>query len=67
MPRTENTEVVTQDEATTLQEFCLLLSQTDRRVELISAFEASERQSGVVKDHPAAFQARFVAFSHRPV
>jgi len=56
-----------ESEPTTLQEFCLLLSQTDRRVELISAFEASEAKAGTVKDAVPSFRARFVAFANRPV
>lgn len=51
----------------TLQEFCIRLSADDRRVELIGAFEATERLSGRLKDTAEAFSARYQAFIHKPV
>ena len=54
-------------EPITLDEFCMLLSQSDRRVELIGAFNAAEAKAGVVKDYAPSFQARFTQFADRPV
>lgn len=52
---------------TTLNEFCILLSQTDRRVEMIGAFNYSEQQAGRIKDIASAFRARYNAFANKPV
>ncbi len=52
---------------TTLSEFCIHLSQSDRRVELIGAFHASETAAGRVKDSSSAFSARFAEFVNKPV
>lgn len=51
----------------TLDEFCSRLSQTDRRVELIAGFHASERSSGRTNGAEADFAARFTAFVNKPV
>lgn len=50
----------------TLVEFCMRLSATDRRVEMIAGFERSENAAGRVKDSEPAFAARFVAFTTQP-
>lgn len=49
-------------EPMTLHEFCVLLSNHDRRVELIGAFNFSETQSGRIKDTATEFKSRFDAF-----
>lgn len=51
----------------TLHEFCVRLSVTDRRPELIGGFEFTERVAGRVKDTEAAFQSRYDAFVIKPV
>ena len=50
----------------TLAEFCIRLSATDTRVELIGGFEASERGAGRVKDTEAAYAARYQDFINKP-
>ncbi len=50
----------------TLTEFCIRLSQKDKRVVLIGGFEATERKSGRVKDSEAAYQGRFAEFINKP-
>jgi len=54
-------------EMTTLQEFCILLSGSDRRVEMIAAFNYSEQLSGRIKDTASAFRTRYNAFANKPV
>lgn len=49
-----------------LTEFCMRLSEQDRRVALLGAFEFSERNAGNVQDTEAAFNARFKAFTNKP-
>lgn len=51
----------------TLEEFCIRLSVTDRRVELLAGFNAYETASGSVKDTEANFRARFDEFVNKPV
>ncbi|MNE61527.1 hypothetical protein D3C76_1597670 [compost metagenome] len=51
----------------TLTEFCTRLSQTERRVELIGAFEFDERSAGRLKDTAEQYGARFQAFITKPV
>ena len=53
-------------EPITLDEFCLRLSKSDKRVELIGGFHHSETSTGVVKDAEAAFKARYDAFANKP-
>ena len=53
-------------EPITLDEFCMRLSQTDRRVELIGGFAYSERAAGHIKDLESEFQRRYVAFANQP-
>lgn len=55
-----------QDFPLTLNEFCTRLSATDKRVELIGAFEHAERVAGRAKDTEPAFAARFTAFVNQP-
>lgn len=54
-------------ESETLDEFCTRLSQTDKRVEMIGAFHAQERQAGRTKDVASAFTARYQSFCNQPV
>lgn len=51
----------------TLTEFCMRLSATVRRPELLAGFERTEIAKGIVKDTVAAFEARFDAFVNAPV
>lgn len=51
----------------TLNEFCTQLSQSDKRVELIGGFNATETQAGRIKDTFAGFSERFTAFVNKPV
>lgn len=50
----------------TLTEFCMRQSQTDRRVEMIGAFEFDETRSGRQKDFESAYAARYQAFCNKP-
>lgn len=50
----------------TLDEFCAELSQADRRVELIGAFHAIEKQARRVKASKAVFSDRFQKFTKLP-
>lgn len=50
----------------TLEEFCIRLSVTDSRVELIGGFENQERLAGRVKDTESNFAGRFQAFINQP-
>lgn len=50
----------------TLEEFCTRLSMVDKRVELIGAFESTEKASGTIKSQESAFKARFEAFATKP-
>jgi hypothetical protein len=49
-----------------LHDFCLRLSETEERVELIGGFEADERFNGRKKDTAENFAARFHAFVSKP-
>lgn len=60
-------EPVSAGEPLTLTEFCTRLSATERRVELIGAFEADERRAGRLKDTAEQFGERFQAFITKPV
>ena len=51
----------------TLDEFCVRLSSSDRRVELLAAFHFVETRSGHFKDAESAYQSRFEAFVNKPV
>lgn len=50
-----------------LDEWCALTSQTDRRVEMLWAFRMEEMRLGRGKDMPDAYSQRFAAFAQRPV
>lgn len=52
--------------ALTLDEFCIRLSKTDRRVELIGGFNAVERQAGRIKDTEANYLDRYHVFIKQP-
>lgn len=54
------------ENAITLDEFCLLLSGSDKRVEMIGAFNHDELQLGHVKDTESNYRSRFDAFTKRP-
>lgn len=45
-----------------LDEFCMALSRTDTRVELIAAFYATEAAAGRMADTDDAFKSRYEAF-----
>ena len=49
-----------------LEEFCIRLSQTDKRVELLSAFHYTETLAGNVQDTSKAYTQRYTAFTNRP-
>jgi hypothetical protein len=49
-----------------LHDFCIRLSETEKRVELIAGFEADERSNGRKKDTAANFAVRFQAFLSKP-
>lgn len=49
-----------------LDEFCVRLSNTDRRVEMIGGFAASERAAGRTMDAESAFATRYAAFVTKP-
>lgn len=53
-------------DAITLDEFCLITSRTDKRIELLSAFGFVERAAGRVKDSAEAYSSRFAAFANQP-
>lgn len=54
-------------EQVTLEEFCLRLSNSDRRVELIGAFHFVEKQASRFKDAESNYASRFSAFVNKPV
>lgn len=62
-PNTGNQPVVAQ---LTLTDFCIRLSETVRRPELIGAFEFHERVNGRLKASAEEFQTRFVEFTTKP-
>lgn len=66
---TDKTEAVTAPaaEQVTLEEFCTRLSVTDKRVEMIGAFNFVEKRAGHVKDTEANYAARYEAFTKKPV
>lgn len=53
-------------ETMALDHFCLSASQTDRRVELLGGFHASETAAGRTADTREAFAARLKAFANAP-
>ncbi len=62
----EAVTTVQADPVISLTEFCIRLSETEKRVELIGGFEADERRNGRKNDTAAAFAARFSEFVSRP-
>ena len=54
-------------EPLTLDEFCMRLSKTDSRVELIGGFFADAKKRGQVKDVDTSFLRAFDAYAARPV
>lgn len=50
----------------TLNEFCIRLSAKDKRVELIGAFEFTERQAKRLKATEKEFSERYQAFLKQP-
>lgn len=50
----------------TLTEFCIRLSKTEKRVELIGAFEHSERVAGRGKDTQESYAERYKKFLNQP-
>ena len=54
-------------EPLTLTEFCIRLSERDRRVALIGGFEFEEKNAGRSRDTEANYLARFEAFINKPV
>jgi len=50
----------------TVEEFCTQLSVTDRSVEMIGAFYASEKKAGRFKDLASSYSARYAAFKNQP-
>ena len=52
--------------AITLEEFCVRLSNTDKRVEMIGAFNHGETRAGRIKDTESNYRSRFDAFVNKP-
>jgi hypothetical protein len=50
-----------------LHEYCLHLSTQDKRVEMISAFEFTQRMAGNVSNTVKAYDAAYAAFVNQPV
>lgn len=50
----------------TLDEFCMDLSKTDRRTELIGGFHFDEKKNGRVRDTSEAYAKRFLDFTNAP-
>lgn len=55
-----------QSEPLSLTEFCIRLSTTDKRVELIGGFEHSERMAGRMSDTAENYAARYAKFLNQP-
>lgn len=51
----------------TLDEFCVRLSNTDKRVALISGFHYTEKVAGHLKDFEPNYKARYATFITQPV
>ena len=49
-----------------LKRFCIDLSSSDRRVELIGGFEHTERVAGRLLDTKEAYQQRYADFANAP-
>lgn len=73
MPKTQTEPAKTEDVVSaagdfplSLTEFCQRLSASDKRVELIGAFNHVEHAAGRTKDTEGNFRARFEAFVTQP-
>lgn len=62
---TQTDNVIT-DFPSSIDEFCIRLSATEKRVELVGAFNHSERVAGRVLALDSEWMARFDAFVHQP-
>ena len=60
-------EAAPSDTAVSLDEYCMQLSKSDRRVELIGAFHKSEMRQRRGKDTEANYSARYQTFINKPV
>ena len=49
-----------------IDDFCVRLSETDKRVEMISAFNSDERQVGRVSDTADNYASRYQVFLNKP-
>lgn len=49
-----------------IDDFCVRLSETDKRVEMISAFNSDERQAGRVSDTADNYASRYQVFLNKP-
>jgi hypothetical protein len=49
-----------------IDEFCSRTSESDKRVELVSAFFNNERSSGRVNDTFVSYAARYKSFINQP-
>lgn len=49
-----------------LTEFCIRASRTDRRIELLGAFESVEKAAGRHQDTEQAYKNRLDAFARAP-
>lgn len=67
MSKTNDEAPVAAPEHITLDEFCMRLSMSDRRVELIGGFAYSEKAAGRIKDAESEFQTRYSAFANKSV
>lgn len=56
----------TTSEPLSLNEFCIRLSATDKRVELIGGFEHSERVAGRMTDTAVNYAERYTKFLNQP-
>lgn len=62
----ENQQNHSPEAAITLEEFCVRLSNTDKRVEMIGAFNHGEMRAGRIKDTESNYRSRFDAFVNKP-
>ncbi len=67
MSKTAPAEPVDTSVPLTLDEFCVRLSKSDKRVELIGGFHADAKKRGQHKDFDVGFLRAFEAYASRPV
>lgn len=71
MTKTDEAQTLPQpdpaNEPLTLEQWAAAKSSTDRRVELLNGFVATERAAGRFSETPAGWDARYLAFASRPV